>query len=115
MYLSNVHLVNFRNFLDFSVDLQPGLTIILGENNIGKTNLMDAIRIVLSSNSQGRDIWARLSDIHHSDDGETDADSFEIHLTFTGLSAEEWCLFNKCRVRSGKSEVARFTSATGSI
>jgi putative ATP-dependent endonuclease of the OLD family len=107
MYLSNVQLVNFRNFKDFSIDFQSDLTVLLGENNIGKTNLIDAIRIVLNSSSEGRDIWARLSDIYHSSDGETEEESFEIHLTFADLSSQEWTLFNRCQVGSGDDRVAK--------
>jgi putative ATP-dependent endonuclease of OLD family len=83
------------------------VTVILGENNIGKTNLIDAIRIVLNSSGEGRDIWARLSDIYHSSDGETEEESFEIHLTFADLSSQEWTLFNRCQVGSGDDRVAK--------
>lgn len=107
MYLAEVQLTNFRNFTEFSVDLQPGLNIILGENNTGKTNLLDAIRIFLSSGDERRDIWASLQDLHHDDDGNVADDTFEIHLTFRDLSLEEWGLFDACRARTKDGDVAR--------
>jgi putative ATP-dependent endonuclease of the OLD family len=49
MYVSNLRIKNFRNFGDppFTMDLQP-FTLVLGENNIGKTNLLAAISLLFS-------------------------------------------------------------------
>lgn len=47
MYISSVHITNYRNFKDFTVELQP-LTLIIGENNIGKSNLLDSLGLILS-------------------------------------------------------------------
>ena len=49
MYISNIMIKNFRNFGDppFMMDLQP-FTLILGENNIGKTNLLAALSLLFS-------------------------------------------------------------------
>lgn len=47
MYISKVVIKNFRNYRDFTLELKPFVTII-GENNIGKSNLLDAISLVLS-------------------------------------------------------------------
>jgi putative ATP-dependent endonuclease of OLD family len=120
MYLAQVKLLNFRNFMEFSIDLQPGLNIILGENNTGKTNLLDAIRIFLNSGEERRDIWASLQDLHHDDEGNVVGDTFEIHLTFRDLNTEEWGLFNPCRATIDGEDVAqihflykRYTTAKG--
>lgn len=49
MYISNLEIKNFRNFGDppFTMKLKP-FTLILGENNIGKTNLLAAISLIFS-------------------------------------------------------------------
>ena len=49
MYVSNLKIKNFRNFSapSFSMDLRP-FTVILGENNIGKTNLLAAMSLLFS-------------------------------------------------------------------
>lgn len=46
MYISNLKISNFRNFTNFDIDLQP-FTLIIGENNTGKSNLLDAICLIL--------------------------------------------------------------------
>lgn len=48
MYISKLIIKNYRNFAnDFKLDLKP-FTLIIGENNIGKTNLLNAIGLVIS-------------------------------------------------------------------
>lgn len=51
MYISNVPIENFRNFSTVDIPLKP-FTIIVGKNDTGKSNLIDAINILLY-NSKG--------------------------------------------------------------
>ena len=47
MYVSKLEVINYRSFKNFSIDLKP-LTLIIGENNIGKSNLLDSIGLIFS-------------------------------------------------------------------
>ena len=47
MYISNLKIKNYRNLEDFEIDLKQ-FTLIIGENNIGKTNLLNAIGLIFS-------------------------------------------------------------------
>jgi predicted ATP-dependent endonuclease of OLD family len=49
MHISKFSIKNFRNFGDppFEIELKP-FTLVLGENNIGKTNLLSAVALVFS-------------------------------------------------------------------
>ena len=47
MNIKSVTVKNFRNFKDFNIDFSNGFQTIIGENNIGKSNLYWAIRLVL--------------------------------------------------------------------
>lgn len=47
MKVSNISITNYRNFQSFSIDLKD-FTLILGENNVGKTNLINAICLIFS-------------------------------------------------------------------
>ncbi|MDP4285524.1 MAG: AAA family ATPase [Bacteroidota bacterium] len=47
MYISKLNIKNYRNFKEFEIDLKP-FTLIIGENNIGKTNLLNAIGLIFS-------------------------------------------------------------------
>jgi len=50
MYIDNIQIKNFRNFKDFHISFTKGFQTIIGENNIGKSNLFWAIRLVLDKN-----------------------------------------------------------------
>ena len=49
MYIKHLSIKNYRNFGDppFEMELNP-FTVILGENNIGKTNLLNALGLIFS-------------------------------------------------------------------
>lgn len=47
MYISKLKIQNYRNFADFEIDLRP-FTLIIGENNTGKTNLLNALGLIFS-------------------------------------------------------------------
>ncbi|MDI6715474.1 MAG: DNA replication/repair protein RecF [Actinomycetota bacterium] len=43
MFIKSINLRNFRNYSDFSVDIDKGLNFLIGRNAVGKTNLLEAI------------------------------------------------------------------------
>ena len=49
MFIKHVKIKNYRNFGDppFVMDLKP-FTLVLGENNVGKTNLLNALGLIFS-------------------------------------------------------------------
>lgn len=65
MYISNVHIENFRNFTNIDVPLKP-FSILIGKNDSGKSNLIEAINILLY-NSRGNYYAKSLSkyDFNH--------------------------------------------------
>ncbi|PCJ43370.1 MAG: ATP-dependent endonuclease [SAR86 cluster bacterium] len=63
MYLKELSLKNFRSFKSNTISLQPDLTILVGENNSGKSNAIDALRLLTPPLSGRRDIYCQLTDI----------------------------------------------------
>ena len=53
MHISRLVVRNFRNLTALDVPLRKGVTCIIGENNTGKTAVLDAVRFAL------RDIRSR--------------------------------------------------------
>jgi putative ATP-dependent endonuclease of OLD family len=47
MHIKSVYIHNFRNFKDTNFNFEKGFQTIIGENNVGKSNLYYAIRLVL--------------------------------------------------------------------
>jgi putative ATP-dependent endonuclease of OLD family len=63
MHLCGLRISNFRCFGDgkdsFTLRLKPGLTAIVGQNDAGKTAVIDALRFALGTTDQE---WYRLED-----------------------------------------------------
>lgn len=51
MKLEQLELENFRKFKELNIKFNNGLNVFVGENNAGKTAIIDAIRLVLDTNS----------------------------------------------------------------
>lgn len=47
MYISKLKITNYRNFTNFEINLKA-LTLIIGENNIGKSNLLNSLGLIFS-------------------------------------------------------------------
>lgn len=47
MYISNIKIRNYKNFYKESIPFQKKITTVIGENGTGKTNLFNAIRILI--------------------------------------------------------------------
>lgn len=89
MYLKTVMVKNFRSLKDVTVNLDEN-TVLIGENNAGKTSFMDAVRIALTRVS-GRYYF---EDYDYYMDKEIcspkDSDGIEIILVFSERFSEEW-------------------------
>ena len=93
MYLSSIKLKNFRCFgeSESTVRLNKGLTLLVGENDSGKSAILDAIRIVLGTTDQA---WYRvdISDFY----GEDINKEIGIVCKFEDLTLSEQAAFLEC-------------------
>ena len=48
MYLAKLKITNFRKLQSVDLEFQPGLNVLVGSNNIGKTAIVDALRALLA-------------------------------------------------------------------
>ena len=48
MFIDKIHIQNYRNFSDFTMEFHKGLNVIIGANNSGKTGLLYAINLLNS-------------------------------------------------------------------
>ena len=51
MFLSKLKLKNFRKYKNLEVPFKEGLNVLIGENDSGKTTIIDAIRVLLGTQS----------------------------------------------------------------
>jgi putative ATP-dependent endonuclease of the OLD family len=96
MRLSHLSADNFRIYgaktdaASLELAIRPGLTLLVGQNDSGKSAIVDALRLVLGTTSQD---WLRITDedFHHSN-GAT-ADEFSIYCRFEDLTDSEAARF----------------------
>ena len=83
MYIKKLTIKNFRVFDEDGITLQfnKGVNAIIGENNSGKSAVMDAIRIAFSTVTYKKDIFFTRADFHVFEDGNVaDFALFDIYL-----------------------------------
>src|SRR6266851_3453359 len=51
MWLSQLLLVNFRNFRSLRLEPQPGVLLFCGQNGQGKTNLLESVYVIATTRS----------------------------------------------------------------
>lgn len=51
MHITRIELIDFRNYERFTLEPAPGLTVLVGPNAAGKTNVIEAIQLVTSARS----------------------------------------------------------------
>lgn len=114
MFLSNIKLWNFRRFgsddtteillekPNLNLQLKEGINVLVGENDSGKTAIIDAIRLVLKTQDYE---WYRIND----DDFYKTSNRFRIELRFDKLADEEaknfieWLSFENVEDKDKKS------------
>ena len=83
MYLKKLLIKNFRIFDETGIELvfNKGVNAIIGENNSGKSSVIDAIRLVYSTVTYRKDIFFSKSDFHVGEDGAVaDYAQFDVYL-----------------------------------
>ncbi len=109
MYLREVTINGFKSFADITrLELQPGVTAIVGPNGCGKSNIADAVRWVLGEQSAKSLRGGSMQDIIFGGSEKRKA------LPFSEVSL----VFSDCEVELGASfhevEVSRRVSRDGS-
>jgi putative ATP-dependent endonuclease of the OLD family len=87
MHLSNLSIYNFRNFSEIDIPL-AGNIVLLGENRVGKSNLLFAIRLVLDPTLPDSARQLKLSDFWDGCDMSKDP-RIEVHVDFTDYAGDD--------------------------
>ena len=86
MYLSKLGVRNFRNFEAADIPL-AGNVVLLGENRVGKSNLLFAIRLVIDPTLPDSARQLKLSDFWDGCDLESNP-QIEVHLEFADFDSD---------------------------
>ncbi|MDP2836457.1 MAG: AAA family ATPase [Methanobacteriaceae archaeon] len=99
MYLEKFIVKNFRAIDYLELNFNKGLNVLIGENNSGKTTVIDALRLCLSDFQQPRDIYCSLSDFRvDKSDLNCKLKNIEFHLFFQVEKDIETAWFNDLHV-----------------
>ena len=94
MYLATLNIAGFKNFeAPYEISFCKGLSVLVGENGIGKSAVVDARRLLLLEDEFGRNLVSEAAFHAPFDDPRSAVAAFELHATFDGLSQEETIVF----------------------
>lgn len=62
MHISKIRIREFKVFRCFDLQLEEGLNVLVGGNDVGKSTLLEAIHLVLTASYRGRSIAAEISE-----------------------------------------------------
>lgn len=82
MYLKKLSISRFRSCKETEIELQQELTVLVGENNSGKSNILDTIRLLTLPLNGRRERYAEDSDVRRKSNPE----NFQIIGEYSGLS-----------------------------
>ncbi|MEU8522430.1 AAA family ATPase [Streptomyces sp. NPDC048577] len=85
MYLRQLDIKNFRSCYDIEVEFRPGITLLVGENNSGKSNVIEALRLGTAPLNRRATRWFDESDLSHG----REAEEARFRATYDGLSAAQ--------------------------
>ncbi|MDS4029881.1 MAG: AAA family ATPase [Candidatus Contendobacter sp.] len=85
MYIAKLVITNLRCFRETTVNFQPGINVILGENNAGKTAVLWALRLVFDRSGRLR---PDLPDFHQGIADFTKAPTISVTATLRSSTAD---------------------------
>ncbi|ANN19520.1 hypothetical protein SD37_30480 [Amycolatopsis orientalis] len=87
MHISRVRIENFRNFRLLELDPFPRSAVLVGENGIGKSNLLHALRLVLDPDLPDSARMLRAGDVcDQAETGLAEGVTVRIDVEFTGIT-----------------------------
>ena len=100
MWLRELTIRNFRRIEDLTFNFPRGLCVIVGENNAGKTAIIDALRVMLFPSRDFDALRLNEDDFRSG----TEYSPIEISCTFSDLKDEDEVHFQECLVDIGNGK-----------
>ncbi|HCF3403495.1 AAA family ATPase [Pseudomonas aeruginosa] len=108
MLITKVVLKGFRNFADATINLERN-TLIIGANNVGKTNLVYSLRMLLDKSLSDAEIEPVESDFYISPAGKV-SDTFSVTIYFSGIREDAVLATLKGNITDDLCSVLQYTA-----
>nr|MBN2278693.1 AAA family ATPase [candidate division Zixibacteria bacterium] len=99
MYISRLEISNFKKATSNNpiiIELKNGLNLLIGENNIGKTTIVEALVICLNYGSSDKNVWLSEADFHDP------TKPISIGIEFSGLNDAQQAAFLEALILDGE-------------
>jgi len=90
MYLSTIQIQNFRSIQSLNLEFGKGVNLLVGENDSGKSTIIDAIKLVTGTHSND---WYRITKDDFHINGTNRAEEIKIVCVFKELTEDETAAF----------------------
>lgn len=90
MRLNKIKIENFRGIASLEVELDRDITVLIGENNSGKTTVLEALRFGLETIRSDKTCNFSEHDFHRNDECKDLLSSKPVILTFSFLESKEY-------------------------
>ncbi|MDK2831392.1 MAG: putative ATP-dependent endonuclease of the family [Methanolobus sp.] len=105
MILKSAYIENFRNIKELKINFSK-LTVIVGENNIGKTTVLKAINKILKMGESPHRVRFSEEDFYLDTETNERSQKIVIELTFSGLCESEKSAFVWAGINLDNDEIA---------
>ena len=115
MFIDKVKIHNFKCYRDFEIIFDEGLNIVVGDNEAGKSTILEAINLALTGIIRGKSIWNEISQyIFNKDAVEEYIISLStVPITLPYISIEIYFGGNENPLMNGDGNSDRNSSAEG--
>ena len=90
MHISNLKVRNFRAIENLELSFNKGLNVLIGENNSGKTAIIDLLRLIFDKVNYPHEIYWKESDFRVGSTDEIKPIEFEIKFKINNKNEKYW-------------------------
>lgn len=90
MHISNLKIRNFRAIENLELSFNKGLNILIGENNSGKTAIIDLLRLIFDKGNYPHEIYWKETDFRVGSTDEIKPIEFEIKFEIDNKNEKYW-------------------------
>lgn len=97
MHITTIKIKNFRAIENLELNLNKGLNVLIGENNTGKTSIIDLLRLVFDKGNYPKEIYWKETDFRVNNSSD-EFNPIEFDIPFKPDNEKESFCFNELHI-----------------